>query len=109
MGGEVAWYVAADTGAVAESRQFALLRDRGKVAFLPAGHGDAAIIHLDRSPMPLAVMGLADTWAQWLTITSADAAVLSASNFGVTAAEAGRLRHAFLGSSGCLPMDITAP
>ena len=36
----------------------------GKLAFLP-GDDDAAIVHLDRSPLPLAVNGLTDTWAQW--------------------------------------------
>lgn len=105
---EVAWYVATDTAQVAEAPRFAELRARGKLTFLPAGHSDAAIIHLDRSPLVYAAVGVTDTWAQWLTIAAADAVVLSTSNFGVTAAEAGRLRHAFLGAHGCLLTDITA-
>ncbi|CAK0890125.1 unnamed protein product, partial [Prorocentrum cordatum] len=105
---EVAWYVASDTAEVEALPLFAQLRAQGKIAFLPAGHNDAAIVHLDRSPMAVAVHGLTDTWAQWLTIASAEAVVLSTSNFGVTAAEAGRVRHAFLGTGGCLPADVTA-
>ena len=55
---------------------------------------------------PCEVHGLLDTWAQWLTIASADAVVLSASNFGVTAAEAGRVPIAFLGAYGCRKLNF---
>lgn len=105
---EVAWHIAADTSDVSSDPRFAELYNRGKLTFLSGQQSEAAIIHLDRSPVSLAMMGIADTWAQWLTIASADAVVLSTSGFGVTAAEAGRLRHAFLGAHGCLPTDITA-
>lgn len=104
---DVAWYLAADTAEVGSSSVVNELIKRGKLAFLP-GDQDAAIIHLDRSPLPIAVMGLTDTWAQWLTIASADAVILSASNFGVTAAEAGRVPLAYLGANGCLESDLTA-
>eukprot|EP00928_Gymnodinium_smaydae_P053892 TRINITY_DN37785_c0_g1_i2.p1 TRINITY_DN37785_c0_g1~~TRINITY_DN37785_c0_g1_i2.p1 ORF type:complete len:870 (-),score=123.91 TRINITY_DN37785_c0_g1_i2:26-2635(-) len=105
---EVAWYLAADTAQVSQSSTLEALRARGKLAFLPAGHGDASIIHLDRSPMDTAVVGLTETWAQWLTIASSDAAVLSASNFGVTAAESGRLQHVYLGAHGCIATEAFA-
>jgi len=105
---EVAWYLATDTVDVSSSRRVSELRAQGKLAVLPAGHGDSAVIHLDRSPMEFAVQGVVDTWAQWLAIAAADAAVLSASGFGITAAEAGRVPHAFLGTQGCLPTDLTA-
>ena len=39
---------------------------------------------------------------------SAGSQVLSLSGFGTTAAEAGRQRHAFLGSHGCAATDLTA-
>ena len=42
------------------------------------GAGKAGIIHLDRSPMGLAVQGVVDTWAEWLLIATADAVVLVA-------------------------------
>lgn len=105
---DVSWYIATDTVDVQELPKFAELQKRGKLAFLPAGHSDAAIVHLDRSPMPLVVEGITDTWAQWLTIATSDAVVLSTSNFGVTAAESGRVRHAFLGRPGCLQTEVTA-
>jgi len=105
---EVTWYIATDTTEIATLPQVVQLQQRGKLAYLPAGHSDASIIHLDRSPLPLAVEGVVDTWAQWMTIATADAAVLSTSNFGITAAEAGRLRRVFLGPYGCLPVDVTA-
>ncbi|CAE7723648.1 unnamed protein product [Symbiodinium sp. CCMP2456] len=76
-----------------------LLPTLPRLAFLP-GQGDASIVHLDRSPLPVAVAGITDTWAQWLTIASADGVILSASNFGLTAAEAGRVPVAFLGAYG---------
>ncbi|CAE7407608.1 unnamed protein product [Symbiodinium natans] len=104
---EVAWYLAADTAEVSSSPLIAELTKRNKLAFLP-GQGDASIVHLDRSPLPVAVAGITDTWAQWLTIASADGVILSASNFGLTAAEAGRVPVAFLGAHGCLESDLTA-
>eukprot|EP00811_Abedinium_folium_P003383 NODE_1310_length_2526_cov_10.775740.p1 GENE.NODE_1310_length_2526_cov_10.775740~~NODE_1310_length_2526_cov_10.775740.p1 ORF type:complete len:828 (-),score=210.43 NODE_1310_length_2526_cov_10.775740:41-2221(-) len=107
---EVAWYLAADTMDVVDVPRFVELHARGKLAFLPAGHGDMAVMHVDRSSLEVAVQGITDTWAQWLTISVADAVVLSHSGFGHLAAEAGRLRNAFLGSShGCVPADLTTP
>lgn len=105
---DVAWYLAADTGVVADSARVAELHRHGKIALPPAGREDVSIIHLDRSPMSMVVEGLVDTWAQWLTIATAEATVLSTSNFGVTAAEAGRQLGTFLGSHGCLRADVTA-
>lgn len=104
---DVAWYLAADTAEAGSSPLIAELIKRNKLAFLP-GQGDASIVHLDRSPLPVAVAGITDTWAQWLTIASADGVILSASNFGLTAAEAGRVPVAFLGAYGCLESDLTA-
>eukprot|EP00435_Cladocopium_sp_Y103_P011106 s2418_g2.t2 len=108
---DVAWYLAADTAEVGSSSVVNELIKRGKLAFLP-GDQDAAIATasgmLPRSLVMSLVMGLTDTWAQWLTIASADAVILSASNFGVTAAEAGRVPLAYLGANGCLESDLTA-
>eukprot|EP00927_Polykrikos_kofoidii_P034893 TRINITY_DN29507_c0_g1_i1.p1 TRINITY_DN29507_c0_g1~~TRINITY_DN29507_c0_g1_i1.p1 ORF type:complete len:958 (-),score=126.16 TRINITY_DN29507_c0_g1_i1:52-2877(-) len=110
---DVAWYLAADTAEVEDSPRVAELRLAGKLssasdARLASGEAAPGVVHLDRSPLEYLVAGTADTWAQWLAIAAADAVVLSASGFGVTAAEAGRLRRAFLGSHGCVPVDLTA-
>lgn len=101
-GADVAWYVASDTADVVK------VATGEKLTFLPPD-ADAAIVHLDRSAVELTVLGVADTWAQWLVIARADAVVLSTSGFGVTAAEAGRVRHAFLGPHDCVMADLTAP
>eukprot|EP00971_Amphidinium_carterae_P045509 895638-Amphidinium_carterae.1 len=45
---------------------------------------------------------------QTLMLSLADVVVLSASGFGVTAAEAGRVSHTYLGPHGCLDVDVSA-
>jgi len=107
--GDAVWHLAADTLEVASSTRVQQLSASGKLTFLPPDRSDAGVMHIDRSPLALAAMGIVDTWAQWLLVASAHVAILSASGFGVTAAEAGRVPHAFLGAGGsCVEADVAA-
>ncbi len=67
-------------------------------------------VHIDRSSIDTVVRGVSASWAEWFLLAGVEGVVLSASGFGVTAAEVGRLpsdRLRFF--QGCIRADVAAP
>eukprot|EP00933_Yihiella_yeosuensis_P031942 TRINITY_DN25533_c0_g1_i1.p1 TRINITY_DN25533_c0_g1~~TRINITY_DN25533_c0_g1_i1.p1 ORF type:complete len:710 (-),score=87.62 TRINITY_DN25533_c0_g1_i1:74-1966(-) len=103
--GETLWLLSADTTAAFSDVEVSRYMADGKLKPL-AAHSEP--IHIDRSALDLTLPGLIPTWAEWFAFGTANAVILSASGFGVTAAEVGGVPHAFY-FEGCVEADLSLP
>ena len=65
-------------------------------------------VHIDRSELASALRGAVANYAEWLLFGQAVAVVLSRSYFGETAAELGRVRHAYFGPGACVRTELSS-
>merc|ERR1712087_920964 len=79
------------------------LLESGKLRLPPS----SGRVHVDRSDIAPAVEGFQGAFAEWFLVSQAKAVVLSRSYFGETAAEMGRVRHAYF-VSGCVQTDLSS-
>merc|ERR1712048_1406838 len=80
------WVLSTDSTMVLEDFDVARQLSDGKLFNLGLRHEP---VHIDRSPLDIALPGFLPTWAEWMVFGFAHVAILSASGFGVTAAEVG--------------------
>eukprot|EP00928_Gymnodinium_smaydae_P013490 TRINITY_DN14918_c0_g1_i2.p1 TRINITY_DN14918_c0_g1~~TRINITY_DN14918_c0_g1_i2.p1 ORF type:complete len:560 (-),score=129.88 TRINITY_DN14918_c0_g1_i2:235-1914(-) len=99
------WLLATDSIAVAEAALELPEAKSGKLR-VP---GELGRIHVDRSEMGDVLRGTAANYAEWLLFGRAAAVVLSRSFFGETAAEIGRVGHAYFAPGGaCVRVELSS-
>eukprot|EP00927_Polykrikos_kofoidii_P017049 TRINITY_DN17741_c0_g2_i1.p1 TRINITY_DN17741_c0_g2~~TRINITY_DN17741_c0_g2_i1.p1 ORF type:complete len:1000 (-),score=137.92 TRINITY_DN17741_c0_g2_i1:120-3119(-) len=99
------WILATDSDDVARAAATLPEALEGKL-LIP---GSTGRIHIDRSPMLDVYDGVALNYAEWLLFGRAAAVVLSRSYFGETAAEIGRVSHAYFApGGGCVRTDLSS-
>ena len=99
------WLLVADTESVLRDENVLSHVASGKLVPVGARH---APVHIDRSSLDIVLHGLLPTWAEWFILGTVDAIILSASGFGVTAAEMGGVPHAYF-FEGCVEADLSVP
>lgn len=99
------WLLATDSAEVARVAAEMPEAVSGKLR-IPSAAGR---IHIERSEFGDVIDGAASNYAEWLLFSQAAAVVLSRSFFGETAAEIGRVRHAFFAPGGaCVRTDLSS-
>merc|ERR1712232_219031 len=99
------WFLATDSTEVAQAAARMPEAVSGKLR-IPGAQGR---VHIDRSEMGDVLRGTAANYAEWLLFGRAAAVVLSRSFFGETAAEIGRVSHAYFApGGGCVRTDLSS-
>eukprot|EP00927_Polykrikos_kofoidii_P017048 TRINITY_DN17741_c0_g1_i1.p1 TRINITY_DN17741_c0_g1~~TRINITY_DN17741_c0_g1_i1.p1 ORF type:complete len:1000 (-),score=145.27 TRINITY_DN17741_c0_g1_i1:183-3182(-) len=99
------WILATDSEDVARAAATLPEALEGKL-LIPSSIGR---VHIERSPMLDVYNGMALNYAEWLLLGRAAAVVLSRSFFGETAAEIGRVSHAYFAPGGsCVRTDLSS-
>ena len=103
--GDSIWVLATDSDRLAEK---ALELPEAKSGKLRVPHARGRV-HIDRSDLSETLNGATANYAEWLLFGRATAVVLSRSYFGETAAEIGRVRHAYFAPGGsCVRTDLSS-
>ncbi|CAE7211730.1 gsdA [Symbiodinium sp. CCMP2592] len=102
---ETPWLLATDSNSIIELASELPEAKTGKLR-IPEARGR---VHIDRSGMEETLSGAAANYGEWLLFGRAAAVVLSRSYFGETAAEVGRVRHAYFApGGGCVRTDLSS-
>lgn len=97
------WVLATDSAEVAEAAASRAEALAGKLR-VPGARGR---VHVERSEMGDVFRGVAANFAEWELFGRAAAVILSRSYFGETAAEMGRVKHAYFApGAGCVRVDL---
>lgn len=103
--GEALWLLATDSENLAQQALELPEAKSGKLR-LPHARGR---VHIDRSDLGETLNGATANYAEWLLFGQAAAVILSRSYFGETAAEIGRVRHAYFApGNGCVRTDLSS-